>query len=220
MMLKYELTEQPDEAIAPFYEQVGDVYRLKVEGVAPATEVVELKNKLDEFRNGNITLKKQLEQLTKTNLQGVKPDEVNVEQIVHQQVEEMRTNYETQLSALSESKTKLEADLERVLLSDSVKEAALRYGVHESALPDVLNRAKNTFTVKDGVAVPRDKKLDKDGKQYTIDSWLRSLSESASHLFAQSRGSGSHRPLRTGGDPAPSVFGPSRIQAAMASKNK
>lgn len=195
-MLKYELTDAPAEEVASFYEQAGDKWVLKVEGVVPATKVVELESKVAEFRNNNIVLKQQLEQVVKTPLKDVDPKSLNVEEILAKHVEEMKKNYDDKITQLAEEKTKLSAHLERVVLSDTVKSVAGEYGVVPSAVDDVLNRAREAFIVQDGVAVPRESKLDKDGKPYTVKSWMNSLAESAPHLFGTSRGSGSTKSVR------------------------
>lgn len=196
MGLKYELTEAPAEDIKPFYKEQDGKFILDVEGAVPETKLRETETKLAEFRTNNVTLKQQIEAATNTSLKDKKPADIDVEQILQTHVSELKTNYETQVTTLADQKKQLEAHLERVVLSDSVKEAAIKYGVQDSALPDVLNRAREAFTVKDGEAVLKDKKLDKEGKQYTVSSWIQSLSESAPHLFAQSRGSGSQKPVK------------------------
>lgn len=196
MGLKYELTEAPPEELKSLYKETNGKFVLDVEGVVPQTKLQEVEVKLTEFRNNNVTLKQQLEAAVGTSLKGKQPSEINVEQILEQHVAEMRTNYETKVNTLTQSNATLQGHLERVVLSDSVKTAATEYGVLPSALPDVLNRAKEMFEVHDGQAVSKEKKLDKDGKPYSVQSWIQSLSDGAPHLFAQSRGSGSQTPIR------------------------
>jgi hypothetical protein len=214
MDLEYELTEAPAETVASFYKQEGTKWVLQVKGAVPQTKFAEVEGKVSEFRTNNIALKKQIEDLSKAA-----PNAGDIEKIVETRVSEMKTNYETQLTALAQEKTQLSTNLERVVLSDAVKTAATEYGVLPSALPDVLARAKEMFVVQDGVAVPKDKKVDKDGKTFTVNSWITSLTESAGHLFAQSRGSGSFKPTR--GSPTPQKLSPAeKIAAGLASRNK
>lgn len=215
MALAYELTEAPGAEVAQFYKEVDGKFVLDVEGVVPEAKFKDAENKVTEFRNSNITLKQQLEKATQTSLKNVDPKTIDVEAALEQRTADMKTHFTTQMSTLEESNKQLNAHLERVVLSDSVKEAALKYGVLESALPDVLNRAKDTFTVKDGKAVSKNKLVDKDGKPLEVSSWIHNLSESAPHLFAQSRGSGAQKSVK-GGQPATAHTSPAeRISAGL-----
>jgi len=213
MGLKYELTEAPEESVASFYKEQDGKWLLDAEGVVPESKFKEAETKLGEFRNNNIQLKQKLEEVTKTSLKDVKPSDIDVEQAVEKRVADMKTENST----LAQQKAQLEAHLERVVLSDSVKDAAIKYGVQESALQDVMNRAKEVFTVKDGVAVLKEAKVDKDGKPYQVTTWIQSLSESAPHLFGQSRGSGSQKTVK-GSFSNTEVSGISRI--AQGLKNR
>ena len=199
MALPYEIAGEPAEEVKAFYKQSeSGTFVLDVEGVVPVTKFQEVEtkfketdSKLKEFRENNITLRKELEQKAGTG--------VNIETLLETHVAELKTNYSSQLNALSEQKNALEQHLERVVLSDGVKEAAIKYGVLESALPDVLSRAKETFVVKDGKPTPKDKLIDKEGNPMGVTNWIQALAETAPHLFAQSRGSGAQKPIKGAG---------------------
>ena len=201
MALKYELTEAPGAEVAQLYTEQDGKWVLDVEGVVAETKFKEVEGKVQEFRTNNITLKQQLEKATQTSLKDKDISTVDVEAAIEARIGEMKTHFTTQVSTLETEKKQLASHLERVVLSDSVKEAALKYGVHESALPDVLNRAKDAFTVADGKAVSRTKAVDKDGKPLEVLTWVHSLSETAPHLFAQSRGSGAQKTVKGGAIP-------------------
>lgn len=198
MALQYEINEAPAEEVKALYKQTeSGTYVLDVDGVVPVTKFQEVEtkfketdSKLKEFRENNITLRKELEQKAGTG--------VNIETLLETHVAEMKTNFSSQIQTLAEQKAQLEQHLERVVLSDGVKEAAIKYGVLDSALPDVLARAKETFVVKDGKTVPKTKLIDKDGNPMGVTNWIQSLAESAPHLFAQSRGSGAQKPIKAG----------------------
>lgn len=215
MPLAYETTQVP-EGLQQYYKETDGKFVLDVEGVVPQAQftqlqqrATELDGKVSEFRSNNIALRQQLEQAGKQT--------VDIEALLEPRIAEMKSNYETQLSTLNTSNTQLQQHLERVVLSDSVKDAAIKYGVLETALPDVIARARETFTVKDGVAVSRDGKGDKDGKPLTVQGWLTGLTESASHLFAPSRGSGAQRPV-SGHKPASTVSTIDKISAGLSKK--
>lgn len=193
MALSYEVT-QPPVGLEAHYKEVNGKFVLDVEGVVPATELTsvtnrtkELEAKVDEFRRNNITLKQQLEAAGNTN--------IDIDAVLEPRIAEMKQNYTSQINELNTSKTQLEQHLERVLLSDGVKEAAIKYGVLETALPDVISRARDIFAIKDGNAVSKAGNVDKEGKPVTIQTWISGLTETASHLFTPSRGSGAQRPV-------------------------
>jgi hypothetical protein len=213
-MLDYILETEPAAEVASFYKQDGNKWVLQVAGVVPQAKLAEVEGKVSEFRTNNIALKKQVEDLSKAA-----PNATDIEKIVETRVSEMKTNFESQINMLTQEKTTLSTNLERVVLSDSVKTAATEYGVLPSALPDVLARAKEMFVVENGTAVPKDKSVDKTGKTYTVNSWITSLTESAGHLFAPSRGSGSFKPTR-GSSTQPARTSTEKISAALASRNK
>jgi len=213
-MLDYELTTAPAAEIANFYTETGGKWILQVAGAVPLAQVTALETKVSEFRTNNIALKKQVEDITKTA-----PGAGDIEKLVEGRVSEMKTNYESQITNLTAQTTSLTTNLERVVLSDSVKTAATEYGVLPSALPDVLARAKEMFVVENGTAVPKDKSVDKTGKTYTVNSWITSLTETAGHLFAQSRGSGSFKPTK-GSNVQQSKSASDKISAGLASRNK
>lgn len=198
MALQYILDQEPAEEVKSFYKATDTgTYVLDVAGVVPVDQLhqVETKfkdadTKLREFRENNIALRKELETKSGTGL--------NIEALLETHVAEMKSNFTTQIQTLSTEKAQLQEYLERVVLSDGVKEAAIKYGVLESALPDVLSRAKETFTVKDGKPVPKDKLFDKEGNPLGVTGWIQSLAEQAPHLFAQSRGSGAQKTVRGG----------------------
>lgn len=214
MELEFELAAEPIAEVASFYKQDGAKWVLQVKGAVPQAKLAEVEGKVSEFRTNNIALKKQVEDLSKAA-----PNATDIEKIVETRVSEMKANYETQITTLSQEKIALSTNLERVVLSDSVKTAATEYGVLPSALPDVLARAKEMFAVENGTAVPKDKKVDKDGKTFTINTWITSLTENAGHLFAQSRGSGSFKPTK-GSNVQQTRTAKDKISAGLASRNK
>ena len=219
MPLAYELDSTPTEELKTLYKEVNGKYVLDVEGVVPVTQLKETQAKLDEFRTNNTDLKKQLEKVVKTPLHDVKPSDIDMDTVLKRYVADMQTEFETKLADATTQISAKDAMLERVVLSDAVKEAAIVYGVHDTAIADVLNRAKEMFTVKDGVAVPREAKVDKDGKPYSIQSWIQGLSHDAPHLFEPSRGSGSQKSVK--GIPiTKAVSGIDRIAKGLKDRSK
>lgn len=195
MTLKYKVEEVP-EGLADYYvasDEGGFVLDADIPQVDETalitlqTELTETKDKLKEFRNHNVALRKQVETAT--------GGDTNVEELINQAVAEMREKMD---SMLSERNT-LQHQLEEVVLSDNVKDIAIKHGVHETALSDVVSRAKGVFTVKDGKPIVQDKKSrDENGELYTPETWLKSLEVNAPHLFKSSSGTGAQRPVSGG----------------------
>lgn len=213
MALQYEVTAVP-EGLESFYKENNGKFVLDIEDVVPKTQYTqiqtraqELEGKVTEFRQNNITLKQQLENAGK--------QQIDIDALLEPRITEMKQNYVSQIETLNSTKTQLEQHLERVLLSDGVKEAAIKYGVLETALPDVISRARETFTIKDGVPVSKSKAVDKEGKPLTITGWIAGLAETASHLFAPSRGTGAQRPVN-GATQRPTMSAIDKISAGIA----
>lgn len=186
-----------DESVQSLYKHDPDAggYFLNVKGAVS-------KERLDEFRNNNIELNKQLDDLrTKANRfdqiggedferwkkmkdSGQKPysdDDLNAK--VNKAVEKEREKYkgyENQLSAYQEL-------LKDSVLENNILKQAQEYGVSKHAFEDVKNRAKGKFTLdfeKNSIVPASD-----DDKDLTIKDWMGQLQESAPHLFNTSEGS-------------------------------
>lgn len=191
MALPYEVTAVP-AGLEEHYVAKDDKFVLVVDG-APAPQVdqeaVEAKEKIKEFRATNIALKQKLEALEAAG--GKVEQTPNIEELVRNAV---AANTQ-KLAVIEQERTALQAQLEEVVLSDKVKDAAIKHGVHESALVDIVNRAKAAFTVKDGKPLPKDNAVDADGQVLSPETWIKSLAVSAPHFFKPSTGAGARKPL-------------------------
>ena len=205
MKLKFKLDtlDGLDAAIAGLYEQGADgAYYLSVDGAVD-------KSKLDEFRNNNVKLLKDLEKfkdvdpakyqelldLSKKQQEKKLIDAGELDKVVEQRVGEMKSTYETQLKTLTEQNSVAQRQLESLLIDNAVRDAALKSGVQATAVDDVLLRAKATFQIKDGSAVPVDAQgnvvYGKDGTSpMSVVDWTSGLKKQAPHLFQGSQGGG------------------------------
>ena len=196
-MLDYKVESVPEGLEDHYVEQDGS-FVLDITGMVAdtteldntKTELATQKTKVADFRKTNESLMKQIKN------SGGNVDEnyqVNIDDAINEALAPIR---ESNVS-LKDENSKLHATLEEVVLSDKVKDIAMKHGVFESALSDVVSRAKNVFTVKEGKPVPKDKKnsRDADGNVLSTETWLQSLSDSAPHLFKPSNGSGAVRPI-------------------------
>jgi hypothetical protein len=198
-MLKFQTNEVPT-GLEQYYEDAGDgSFRLKVEGAVPAAEVETHKAKLKEFRDTNITLKKQVdelgrfEQMFKSGEFSSEKLNAKIEEQALQKAAEMKAAYEASIAELNTKLGSTSTQLERVVVTNAVSAAALKHGVQETALDDVLARAASTFTAVDGQVAAKDGVLDAKGNKLTVDAWMASLAEKAPHLFTASRGAGAQK---------------------------
>lgn len=212
MGLKYQITKLDDvpENVRTMYRQEGSVFVLDVDGAVP-------KDRLDEFRNNNIQLQQQLDKLK--DIDPVKYRELTVlqrkleekelldkgevDKVVNLRVEQMRNELQTTIDTTTTQLTAAQAQLNKLLVDNVVKSAALKHGVLADAVDDVVLRAKNIYSVKDGVPTPTNEKgeiiYSKDGKTpMPVEEWLADLKKTARHLFAGSTGGGAGGGHRTG----------------------
>lgn len=205
MKLKFKLDtlDGLDAAIAGLYEQGADgAYYLSVDGAVD-------KSKLDEFRNNNVKLLKDLEKfkdvdpakyqellaLAKKQEEKKLIDAGEIDKVVEQRVGEMKSTYENQIKTLTEQNSVAQRQLESLLIDNAVRDAAVKSGVQPTAVDDVLLRAKATFKIKDGNAVPVDAQgnvvYGKDGTSpMSVVDWTTGLKKQAPHLFQGSQGGG------------------------------
>lgn len=180
--------EIPKEYLALYEEREGK-WHLKVEfeGLAP-------KEKVDEFRDNNVKLTKELEDLKK-QYGDVTPDKLKeiqaaaqkaredarkkeeeiaikegkIEDVLKSRTQEMRENYEKQLGELRNKVSAGEAELERIIVERGIAEAAAKKKVLPTAVEDVIMRGKTVWKLKDGKPQPFEQKDGKEELRYGKD---------------------------------------------------
>jgi len=206
MALKFMLDtlEGLDEGTAKLYSQGQDKkFYLEVDGAVA-------KSKLDEFRNTNVNLMKEMEKFKDVDpvkyqellkkqqeFEGkkmVSMDEVN--DMVLERVKTMQNDFNTEKQTMTEANNKLNRQLESLLVDSAVRREASNEKVLASAVDDVLLRAKSVFKVVDGVLTPQDSNgnmvYGKDGTSpLSPGEWVKGLIKTAPHLFEPSVGGGS-----------------------------
>jgi len=178
-MLKRKVTaseyEELDDAVKAYYKESGKDYVLDVEDDGSAA-------KLKEFRENNIKLMKQMEELREQAdaLKDIDPDKARealakmreleesklleageVDKLVEKRTEEMRKEYENKIKALNDGLQEKDSELQstsnrlsEILIDSEVSRAVGEVGtVRKGALSDVMSRARSMFTLKDGEPV-------------------------------------------------------------------
>lgn len=229
------------DELKKLYVQKDGKFHLDVEGVVP-------KDRLDEFRNNNIELKKQLDEIT-GKYKDIDPEQVRellkqdkalkekklldagkVEELLEERTKAMKADYDTKIKALTEKDEKATSQLERLLVDNTIQAEAVKAGVRETAMEDVLLRGRSRYKVQDGKAVPvsPDGKIiyGKDGTSpESMTEWLGGLSSAAPHLFNPSTGGGANGSGGKGGAKAMSrkdfeALGPTEKMVAAQAMGK
>jgi len=217
MALKFEVEslDTVDEAFRSLYTEQNGKFVLGVEGVVPKT-------KLEEFRTTNVDLKRQLEDVNKkfkdidpelyaqltSEHQKIKDKQLidagKIDELVEERVKQLRTTLEGQTT---EYKTKYEGTrtrLEKVLIDNEVSRFAVEAGCVDTALDDIVLRARTMFRLNDqdqAVAMEGDKVIyGADGlTPLSVKDWMAGLVKKAPHLFKQSSGGGAGGSNKGGG---------------------
>ena len=233
MALAYEIEDVTGlpEAVAKEYVKGDDgKYRLDVPGVVPSSKLV-------EFRDNNITLKKELEKF-----KGIDPskyselakleqlvadkkllDEGKIEEIVAGRVGTLKSEYEGQIAERDGKLTTTTRQLESLLIDSAVRSAAAPAEGPQAlptAIDDILLRAKTVFRIVDGVATPLDAKgqvvYGANGTDpMSIGEWMKGLLKTAPHLFAGSKGGGAPNNLQRGGQQSGNMTATQKITAGL-----
>jgi|SaaInlStandDraft_4_1057021.scaffolds.fasta_scaffold04018_3 hypothetical protein len=204
-----------DESLRGLYVENNGQYVLEVDGLVD-------KSKLNEFRDNNVGLMKQISDL-EAKVGSVDMDEYNdlkskakklrdkkmidagkVDELVTERVTAMRAEYDTQVTELTTKNDVANRQLETLLIDNELRSASAKAGVTSEAVDDVLLRGRAAFKLVEGQAMPHDSTgsvvYGKDGTTpMSVNDWVKNLSQSASHLFTSSQGSGSTGSVKSGG---------------------
>ena len=232
MGMKFQIAKLEDvpENVRHMYVARDGQYFLDVDGVVP-------KERVDEFRNNNIELQKQIDRykgidptkhaellaIQQEMEEGKLIKEGKVAEVVDLRVKTMKATYDGQIAEYGQKLTVANRQLETLLVDNVVKTAAIKNGVVPSAVDDVVLRAKTVYTVVDGVPTPKGADgqviFGKDGKTpMPVDEWLISLRSTATHLFQGSTGSGAGGGGNGGGKDMSKMSPVDKINAGLAAR--
>jgi hypothetical protein len=164
------LDEVPEAQHELYVERDGR-FHLDVEGVVP-------QDRLREFRENNIKLMKEREELNAKleKFKDIDPekyqdaikklqelddkkmlDEGKIEELLTMRTERLRTDYDNQIKAFQKKVTDLEAssktladELAKERIDGRLREAAGKVGIRSSALPDLINRGRQVWRLVEG----------------------------------------------------------------------
>lgn len=218
MALKFKCKskdEVPAEQAALYVERDGE-WVLDVEGVVD-------KAKHDEFRNANVTLRKELEE-QKKRFEGIDPDEVRklaeekqkleetqqlklgeVEKVLENRLKTAKADWDKQLTAVSVERDTLNARLASIQIDQGVITVATKKGLRPTAIPDITARARSVFRLVNGAptAFEADGKTVRVGKDgitpMNLEEWVDQQVADAPHLFESNAGGGAASDASGGG---------------------
>lgn len=185
--------------------------------------VAGLRNALTNVRTEKATLKTQLEQFSgmdpakvkelQENERKIKEGELiaagKLDELVNMRTGALKEDLTKKLSQSENERTALQSQLNTLVIDNAVQAAAAKLGVRESALDDVLARARNTFRTHEGRAVAfngENPVYSKNGSDLLgIEEWMTNLPNVAPHLFKESKGGGA------GGGTPKAVAGPGTV---------
>ena len=212
MKAKYNNQDDIPSGLEQFYHEDGGEYHLQVDGLVP-------KSTVDEFRNNNIKLNKELQKVQdtlsnvdldeyktlKTERQQIADQELisagKLDELLAQRTERLRTDYESRFEKMQADsqadKTKAqeyETQFNTMIVENQLKDAALKAGVRPEAIEDVLYRGKRVWRRTDSNGIEayegETPAYGKQGQPLTKDEWFEGLADQAPHLFKSSHGSG------------------------------
>ncbi len=216
MPLKFKFKsreEIPAEHAALYVEREGG-FVLDAEGVVEKTRVGELRAKVEEFRQSNVSLLNENKDL-KQRYDGIDPEEVKrlgeekrkleeeqrfkegkFAEVLESRLKGAKAEWEKQLATVTTERDALNARLTTIQVDQAVVGEATKRGLRPTALPDITARARQVFRLVNGVpqafeADGQTARVGKDGlTPMTLGEWVDALVADAPHLFEANAGGG------------------------------
>lgn len=211
----YKTKAEVPTALSEFYTEKDGVWYLDVDGAADA-------ERLKEFRDNNIDLKKQVKDLTEkfadidpvehkklvakaaTLEAAVAKADGKIDELIATRTEAMKKEHEKTVANLTKNLEGANNELSRLKIDSAVLEAGTKHGLRSTAHLDLIARAQRTFKLGDDgkiVATGPDGKAiyGKGADPLTIGEWVESQAKEAAHLFEPSQGGNSQGGAGGGG---------------------
>jgi len=179
-------------------------------------------SKLKEFRDNNVKLIKDMETLS-SKFEGIDVDAYQdmlskqeamktkklidagkIDELLDEKTKSMREVHNKELSKTNEVNQSLQDQLAKLVIDNAVRDSALKAGVVDTGMDDILLRSKSIFSLKDGKAVPTDAQGNTifghgTSEPMSVNEWVKAQMDVAPHLFKSSSGSGSSHNARPNG---------------------
>lgn len=179
-------------------------------------------SKLKEFRDNNVKLIKDMETLS-SKFEGIDVDAYQdmlskqeamktkklidagkIDELLDEKTKSMREVHNKELSKTNEVNQSLQDQLAKLVIDNAVRDSAMKAGVVDTGMDDILLRSKSIFSLKDGKAVPTDAQGNTifghgTSEPMSVNEWVKAQMDVAPHLFKSSSGSGSSHNARPNG---------------------
>lgn len=178
------------------------------------SDLATAKDKVNEFRTNNTELMKKNDDVTnkyshidleayadmqsqaKLNKDKKLIDEGKIDELLEARTQDLREKHLKEMADLQDLSKLQTKQISAYVIDDAVKTAAIKLGVVETGVDDLIARAHNMFQVKEGKAVSLDAQgntIFAEGKNESmgVEEWVTGLADKAPHLFKSSNGSGS-----------------------------
>ena len=204
LKFKYASKEQIPADQSAFYVERDGAWVLDADGAVD-------KSKLEEFRNSNVTLLKERDDLKK-RFEGIDPDEVRKLADDKRKLEEAQQVKAGEVDKVVAARVKAELEkvhapvvaerdalhgrLTAIQIDQAVVTEATKRGLRGTAIPDIAARARMNFKLVNGVpqafeADGQTSRVGKDGMTpMTLAEWVDALVSDAPHLFEANAGGG------------------------------
>lgn len=203
LKFKYQKREEIPAELSVHYAEGDGAWLLDCDGVVDKT-------KLDEFRQNNITLTRQLSE-HKQRFDGIDPDAVREAMEAKRKLDEGEllkrgdlesvlqsrlTPFEKRAKDAESAASAANARLVELQINQGAVAAATKRGLVPSAIADLTARARSAFRLVNGapVAVEADGQTPRVGKDgvspMSLDEWTEGLMVEAPHLFEKNSGGG------------------------------
>ena len=196
-------------------------------------------SKLKEFRDNNVKLIKDMETLA-SKFEGIDVDAYQdmlskqeamktkklidagkIDELLDEKTKSMREVHNKELSKTNEVNQSLQDQLAKLVIDNAVRDSALKAGVVDTGMDDILLRSKSIFSLKDGKAVPTDAQGNTifghgTSEPMSVNEWVKAQMDVAPHLFKSSSGSGSAHGTRPNGTATQNLTSMQKLEQGFA----
>lgn len=207
----FKTAEEVPAELKGFYRQDGS------NGFVLDAEDMEPKSRVDEFRNNNLRLNRELNEEVRPKLKAYEDigtaedlkhlhdireqlDEGKLirsgklEEAVDKRLEKVNAEHQKEIGKVNQRADALQKQLSTLMIDNATMEAATTLGAKKTALPDIVARMRSMFKIEEGKLVcygqNGERDYGKSGQGATIEEKLTELQPNAPHLFEENKGGG------------------------------
>jgi hypothetical protein len=203
-------------------------------GFVAAADLAAANSRVVEFRDNNVALKKQVDELLplKTKYEGIDPDAARAALAAQDELKKKGVTKPEDIAAMLDAAVKAavkplteqitsitttsretQQRADSMTLRQTLSDKFLKAGGVPEALDFIVSKAAGVFVVDGGTVKAAANKFstDKPGEPLSIDEWMTSLTKESAFAFKSSAGGGAN--------PLPSGGGPTRPAGQLVLKN-